>query len=127
MSIQWPLVIFSLLAGTGAGTMVFVGLSELLNKGASARFNAALVAFILLILGGIASVLHLGQPANVMSAITNLGSFSGISIELILLGLSALVALIYAILAKREGSDGARKAFGVIALILGLVFAFALG
>lgn len=126
MSIQWPLVIFTLLTGTGAGLMVFLGLAELLNIGAKARKLSGWVAAVLVVLGGIASVVHLGQPANVMSALGNLGSFSGISVELILLAIATVVAVIYAFVAKEEGS-GAGKALGVIALIVGLVFCWSFG
>jgi anaerobic dimethyl sulfoxide reductase subunit C (anchor subunit) len=125
MSIQWPLVIFTLLAGCGAGTLVFLGLAELLNVGKKVKAIAAWVAVVLFVIGGIASVLHLGKPANFMAAVGNLGSLSGISIELILLGLGVVVAVIYALVARNN--SGAVKAVSVIALIVGLVFAWALG
>jgi anaerobic dimethyl sulfoxide reductase subunit C (anchor subunit) len=126
MSIQWPLVIFTLLTGTGAGTMVFIGLAELLNVGAKARKLAGWVAAILVVAGGIASVLHLGSPGNVMAALGNLGSFSGISIELMLLAVSSVVSVVYAVVANEEGSKAA-KGVGVVALIVGLFFVWALG
>lgn len=126
MSIQWPLAIFTLLAGTGAGTMVFAGLGEILNIGAKTRRLAGWISVILIVVGGIASVFHLGNPANFMSAVVNLGSFSGISVELIMLAIATVVMVIYALVAKEEGS-GAGKAMGVIALVVGLIFAFVLG
>jgi anaerobic dimethyl sulfoxide reductase subunit C (anchor subunit) len=127
MEIQWPLVLFSLLAGTGAGTLVFIGLAELTNSAAKARGIAAWIAAVLIVVGGLASVAHLGRPDHVMNAVANLGSFSGISIELIFIGVSFVLAVIYAVLTRREGSEGARKAVGVIAAVVGLLFCWALG
>ncbi|MDR2109268.1 MAG: dimethyl sulfoxide reductase anchor subunit [Coriobacteriales bacterium] len=127
MEIQWPLVLFSLLAGTGAGTLVFIGISELTNTAAKARGIAAWVAAGLIVVGGLASIAHLGKPDHVMNAVSNLGSFSGISIELIFIGVSFVVAVIYAVLVRREGSEAARKAVGVIAAVIGLLFCWALG
>jgi anaerobic dimethyl sulfoxide reductase subunit C (anchor subunit) len=126
MSIQWPLVIFTLLTGTGAGTLVFIGLAELLNVGAVVRRLAGWIAAACIVAGGAASVLHLGNPSNVMAALGNLGSFSGISIELMLLGVSTVVAVAYAFVARKD-SGTASKTIGVIALIVGLVFVWALG
>ncbi|MDR1358529.1 MAG: dimethyl sulfoxide reductase anchor subunit [Coriobacteriales bacterium] len=127
MSIQWPLVCFTLFAGTGAGTLVFIGLAELLGVGAKLRKLAAWIAAALMVVGGIASVFHLGSPLNFMSAVTNLGSLSGISIELIMLALGIIVAVIYALLAKTEDSSAVGKGLGLVALVIGLVLCWSFG
>ena len=80
MDIQWPLVVFGLLAGCGGATLAFVGLSEFLGIGRNARRPAALAALALLMVGGCASVAHLAQPANIMAAAANVLSLSGISV-----------------------------------------------
>ncbi len=108
MEIQWPLVIFGLLAGCGGATIAFIGISEILGVGKKARIPAAIAAIILLIVGGCASVLHLGQPANIMAAAANVFSFSGISVEMIALGLNVIVAVVYLLLA-RSGNEAAAK------------------
>ncbi|MDR3136332.1 MAG: dimethyl sulfoxide reductase anchor subunit [Coriobacteriales bacterium] len=126
MSIQWPLVLFTLLTGTGAGSLIFIGLAEVLGFGDKARKSAGWVAAGLIVAGGLCSMAHLGQPANVMSAISNLGSLSGISIELILLAISTIVAVLYALVARSKPTS-ASKALGVVVLIVGLVFIWALG
>ena len=67
MAIQWPLLIFSLLAGCGGVTLASAGVAELLGVAKKTRFIAVVVALVLLIVGGCASVLHLAQPANIMA------------------------------------------------------------
>lgn len=126
MEIQWPLVIFSLLAGCGGATLAFAGLSTVLSVGEKARVPAVICALVLLVAGGCASVLHLGQPANIMAAATNIFSFSGISIELIMLGLNVVVAIVFLVLARGENAGGI-KVVGVVGLVTGLVMAFAVG
>lgn len=126
MAIQWSLVVFSLLAGCAAGSLVFIGLAEITGTAKKAGFPISIIAGILLLLGGIASVTHLGNPVNVMSAVTNIFSFSGISLELLFLGLSLLVAIIYAIASRRESALGTRIV-GIIGLVLGLILCVVLG
>jgi anaerobic dimethyl sulfoxide reductase subunit C (anchor subunit) len=127
MEIQWPLVIFSLLAGGGAGALAFAGLGGLFKAGRKSRFITGIIAIILLVIGGVASIFHLGNPANVMSAITNIFSFSGISVELLLLGISVVVALVFVIVVNREGLETVTMVVGIIGVIIGVVFAYALG
>ena len=103
MAIQWPLVIFSLLAGAGGALLAFVGLSGVLGLAKKARVPAAVGALVLLVVGGCASVAHLAQPANIMAAAANVFSFSGISVELIMLGVNAIVAAAKAISAMHIG------------------------
>ena len=86
MEIQWPLVLFSLTAGTGGSLFAFVGLSEFLGGYAKMRDAGAVCSLALIVIGGCFSVLHLASPLHAISAVTNLLSFSGISIELMLLG-----------------------------------------
>jgi anaerobic dimethyl sulfoxide reductase subunit C (anchor subunit) len=125
MAIQWPLVLFTLIAGAGAGMLTCAGLGEFLGASKKTRFVAAIIALVLFVVGGIASILHLGQPASVMAAAANLGSFSPISLELIFLGLSALVALIYIFVVNREG--GASKIVGIIGVVVGIIFMYVSG
>jgi anaerobic dimethyl sulfoxide reductase subunit C (anchor subunit) len=127
MAIEWSLVIFSLLAGIGGCAFAFVAISEFTDSGAKARFSVTLVALILTLIGGCASVTHLASPQNVMAAVQNIFSFSGISIELILIGITLVLMVIYLIIAKREAVTGVRKVVGVLGLIAGLLLAFFTG
>jgi len=126
MEIQWSLVLFTIFAGAGAGMLAFAGVGEFFNASKNSRLVAAICAVVLLIAGGISSLLHLGNPANVMAAATNLGSFSPISLELIFLGACVLVALVYLVLVAR-GVDSATKIVGVIGILVGVVFAYVSG
>lgn len=126
MDIQWPLVVFSLLAGCGGATIAFIGISEILGVGKKARIPAAILAIVLLIIGGCASVLHLGQPANIMAAAANVFSFSGISVELIALGMNVVVAVVYLLLA-RGGSESGAKIVAIVGIVTGLAMTFFVG
>lgn len=126
--IQWPLVIFSLFAGTGGTLACSVGVAQLMGRAKQARFVGAIVALALLVVGGLASVAHLTLPLHAFYAVTNLGSFSGISVELMLLAIAFVVVLVYAILLKRaEKSEGALKTFAVLSIVAGLALAFFCG
>lgn len=127
MDIQWPLVVFSLFAGAGGALFAFIGISEIVGIAKRTRVIAAICVLVLLIIGGCASVLHLGQPANIMAAATNIFSFSGISVELIMLGINVVLAAIYLVLARREGSEGSAKVVGIIGIVTGVVMAFVVG
>ncbi|MCR5582561.1 MAG: dimethyl sulfoxide reductase anchor subunit [Eggerthellaceae bacterium] len=127
MEIQWPLLLFSLIAGCGGATFAFVGISELLGAAEKARFKATIAAIALMIVGGLCSVAHLGQPANIMAAAQNLFSFSGISVEIIALGLAVIVALIYLIAIRGGNFGGASKALGVCGIVVGLLLGFVTG
>lgn len=128
IAIQWPLLVFSLLAGGGGALFAFAALSELTGKGLQARLSATITALVMLAVGGCASVLHLASPQNVMAAAANLGSFSGISVELIMLGATFAILAAYAILLWRGGTGAApKKVLAVLGLVSGLVLAFVCG
>lgn len=128
IDIQWPLVLFSLIAGSGGIVFASASLAGVLRKsGIQARFVATIVAMVMLVVGGCLSLLHLALPQNVMAAITNIFGFSGISIELVLLGSTLVVAFIYAIILKREVSDTVRNVVGIIGIVLGVLLAFFCG
>ena len=126
MDIQWPLVIFSLLAGCGGILFAFEGVAEFLGVGKKIRFKATIIALVLLVVGGIASVFHLGQPANIMAAAANIGSFSGISVEIIVLGIDIILALIYLLVVRGE-NESVSKVIGVLGIIGGVLIAFVTG
>ncbi|MEA5019181.1 MAG: DmsC/YnfH family molybdoenzyme membrane anchor subunit [Gordonibacter sp.] len=118
MEVQWPLLIFSVLLGVTSGSFVFLGVGELKNKFAEVRFIGALIALICLAVGGCASVFHMGHPERATHLLGNLGS--GLSMELFAVGIMGIVAIVYVVLSRKD-YPGARKVFGVIAAVLGLV------
>lgn len=125
IDIQWPLVLFTVVAGMGAGVLVAAGAMQLLDKKADAKvqFVATAVSLALLAVGGCFSLLHLAVPGNVMAAVYNIGSFSGISLELITLGIIFILAAVFAILQKRE-SEGALKVVAVLGVVSALLFMY---
>jgi anaerobic dimethyl sulfoxide reductase subunit C (anchor subunit) len=125
MSTQWPLVIFTLLAGTGAGTLAFAGISAFFNIAKKTRLVAGIIALILFVIGGIASILHLGSPGNVMAATGQLFSGSPISLELLALGLAIVVAIVSIAVTNREGSVA--KGVGVVGILAALFLAYVVG
>lgn len=127
MSIQWPLLLFSLLAGAGGSMLALSGLSELIGGSVIVRRRAVLCALILLVTGGLCSVFHLASPLNAMSAVTNLLSFSGISIELMLVGANFIIGVVYLALSRVDTHRSFLKVVAVFALILGLSMGFFCG
>jgi anaerobic dimethyl sulfoxide reductase subunit C (anchor subunit) len=125
METQWPLVLFSLLAGGGGATLAFAGLGEFVGSAKKVRFLAGIVAVVLMVVGGVAAVFHLGHPSNVMSAVGNIFSFSGVSTELLLLALSVVAGVVYIVVVNRD--LGASKAVGVIGIVLAIAFAVSTG
>ena len=127
MDIQWPLALFSLLAGCGGGMLAFLAISEVRSVGNKARVPLAIASLVAIILGGCASVAHLGNPSNIMAAAANIGSFSGISVELICLGLAVIAGGAYVYSVKRGISQTAVKSIAIVAGVLGVALAFVTG
>lgn len=127
MAIEWPLVLFSLLAGAGGCMFSYVGLSELLGTVKGQRFKLTVIALVITIVGGFCSVAHLAAPQNVMAAVWNLGSFSGISVELMLIGVACIVMVAYLVVLKRGANATALKVLGVLGIVAGLALGFFTG
>ena len=124
MAVQWPLLFFSVLIGISGSIMVFIGIGELRGKFKELRFTPAVIALVLLIVGGCISALHLGHPERALHILGNYTS--GLSRELFAVGGLAVATFVYAILVKKEFEKPA-KIFAVIAMVLGLVLPFVAG
>jgi len=122
MAIEWSLVLFTIIAGAGAGVLAFAGAGEFLGASKKARFISVILSLVLLVAGGCVSLLHLGNPSNFMQAATNLLSFSPISLELIFLGLCVIVGVVYLIVVNRGGTVS--KVFAICAIVAGALFAY---
>ena len=81
----------------------------------------------LIVVGGCLSMLHLASPQNAFAALTNIFSFSGISIELMLLGLTFVAAAAYAIVVKRVRNAAAAKVLALVGGVLGLALGYFCG
>lgn len=124
MAVQWPLLIFSVLLGASSGIMVFLGIGEVKGAFKKVRFPLALIALVLLAIGGCASAFHLGHPDRAFYILGNLNS--GLSRELFAVGFLGIVTLVYMILARKD-YPGPTKVFGILALIGGIVLPLVAG
>ena len=125
MTIQWSLVLFTALTGIGGWTFVCVAADEFLGRAKAAAFPAAVVAFALSAVGGLASVTHLSHPDRIMGALGH--PTSGIFTEAVLVGCVCVFVAIYLVMLKRGASDGARKAVAVIGAVFGVLISFMAG
>lgn len=124
MDIQWPLAFFTLLTGTGGWLLAFTAVNEFTRKSSKSGFNPALIGLILVILGGLASVLHLTHPTRIMNALSH--PTSGIFVEAALCGIIAVCTVVYLICVKRDVKGGI-KVFGVLSGVFGVLISFMAG
>lgn len=125
MEIQWSLVLFTALSGTGAWLFACAGIDEFKGAAKKTAFPAAILALVLLVVGGICSVTHLSHPERMLGALGH--PTSGIFTEALLLGVLAVIAIVYAVLVKREASAAARKVFAVLGIVFAVALSFACG
>ena len=124
MAVQWPLLIFSVLLGASSGVLVFLGIGEIRGTFKKVRFPLALIALVLLAVGGCASALHLGHIDRALYILGNVGS--GLSKELFAVGFTGLMTLIYVILSRKD-YPAPTKVFGILAALGGLVLPLVAG
>ncbi len=125
MEIQWPLVFYTLLTGLGAGAFVVVALTEWLGKAERTRMPGAITSLVAMVAGGIASIFHLGHPERIFNVLGNLSS--GISQEMILMGLTGLAILVYIIFTRLDYSAQTRKIVAIIGMVLGVILTIVMG
>lgn len=126
MDVQIPLMLFGVLASIGSSLLAFASLAVFKAAERKGVGLAIAVSLALMVVGGICSVFHLGHPANFMAAVGHLGSLSGISLELIFLGVCVLAGLVLLVCVRR-GNEGASKVFAVVSIVAALLLGFFLG
>jgi anaerobic dimethyl sulfoxide reductase subunit C (anchor subunit) len=99
MEFQWPLMIFTLFVCLGAGTFGITGLLAGLGKASEIQIPATIISLVAIIIGGIASFLHLQHWDRIFNGFGHLTS--GITQELIGIVVFAVVVVIYLVLARR--------------------------
>ena len=102
MEIQWPLVFYTTLIALGSGLFIFVSVLEVAGKASEIRRLGTIIALGALVLGGCASLLHLGHPGRIFGVLNNLGSPLGL--ELVFLSLTVIVAVVFLVLLKPEAT-----------------------
>lgn len=124
MAVQWPLLIFSVLLGISSGILVFLGIGEIKGVFRKQRFELALIALVLLAVGGCASAFHLGHIDRALYILGN--PASGLSKELFAVGFTGIVTLVYVILSRKD-YPGPTKVFGILAMVGALVLPLVAG
>lgn len=125
MEIQWPLVAFTCLTGAGGWLLVCAAIDHFKQLTSKTNSVANIVGFVIVVVGGLASVLHLSHPENILGALNR--PTSGIFTEAVLTGLTALMCFIYFIVERKSTSKGALKVLAVLAAVFGAVLSFSSG
>ncbi|MDR1185354.1 MAG: dimethyl sulfoxide reductase anchor subunit, partial [Coriobacteriales bacterium] len=99
MELQWPLMIFTLFVCLGAGTFGVAGLLAGLGRAREVQMPATVVSLVAIVIGGIASFLHLQHWDRIFNGFGHLTS--GITQELIGIVIFVVFAVIYLVLARR--------------------------
>lgn len=125
MEIQWPLILFTFFLCFCGGTMAVQGLLTLLGKGKKTQMSSLVVSAIALVVGGIAVFMHLEYAERIFNAFGSLlagngTAISGITMELWLCVLFALVLALYFLFMRRSEEGVAPKWCAVLAIIVGL-------
>lgn len=118
MELQWPLMIFTLCICISAGLFGMQGLFAVLKKDSSIQLPCLLVSAVSLVIGGIASFLHLEHWDRIFNGFGHLSS--GITQELIAIVVFVFVMVLYFIMLRRN--DGGVPVWcGVSAIVISLV------
>lgn len=125
--IQWPLVLFSMLAGCGGCAFAFAGIANALGESVDVTFAATVAGFVFAVVGGLFSMKHLASPKHAMYAVQHLLSFSGISVELIMLGITCVLMVGFGLCCYWIDAPALRMALGIVGAIAGVGLAFATG
>lgn len=125
--IQWPLVLFSMLAGCGGCCFAFAGVAGALGESTAVTLWATGISLVLVVVGAVCSMMHLATPRHAFAAVTHLLSFSGISVELIMLGVVSALMAAYGAACLWFDNELARLALGIAGAVAGVVLAFVTG
>ena len=125
--IQWPLVPFSMLAGCGGCCFAFAGVAGALGESTAVTLWATGISLVLVVVGAVCSMMHLATPRHAFAAVTHLLSFSGISVELIMLGVVSALMAAYGAACLWFDNELARLVLGIAGAVAGVVLAFVTG
>lgn len=130
---DWALITFTILAQMSVGSFLVLGVVHFYatKKAGEAEADklsdrALLAIFVVLALGFIASLFHLGNPFNAYRAVTNVGS-SWLSREITFGVIFAVVGGLFALMQWRKiSSFQVRNIIAWIAAVIGVVFVFSM-
>ena len=125
--IQWPLVLFSMLAGCGGCCFAFAGVAGAIGESTTVTLWATGISLVLVVVGAVCSMMHLATPRHAFAAVTHLLSFSGISVELIMLGVVSALMVAYGAACLWFDNELVRLVLGMAGALAGVVLAFVTG
>ncbi|EGU32674.1 dimethyl sulfoxide reductase, anaerobic, subunit C [Vibrio ichthyoenteri ATCC 700023] len=124
---QLSLVFFTVLAQSAAGMFIALGLLEMFFKPNNKAMTRSFMAvFVLLGVGAIASVTHLGQPLRMFNVMFGLAHGSALSLEIVGLSLFGGAAAAYTGMRLFNLMPAMQKLVLPVAMILGVVFILAI-
>ena len=115
MITEFPLLVFTVLTGIAAGGYVGSALFPRKSKDDRA-WLFPLISFILIVIGGLSAMAHLGRPMMVLNVLNN--PTSSLTMEGASAGVLALIALVDFIIAMRTGT--ANRVVRIIGAIVGV-------
>lgn len=115
MAIQWALVIFTLLICLASGVFAGAGLLAVLGRGQKLQVPAVITAALALVIGGVASFVHLEHWSRAFNGFGHLTS--GITQELIGIVVFFIALVIYFVVSRNGETP---KWAGVLALVVGV-------
>lgn len=124
---QLSLVFFTVLAQSAVGMFIALGLVEIVFKSNKQAITRSLIAVIVLLgVGAIASVTHLGQPFRMFNVAFGLAHGSALSLEIVALSLFGGSAVVYIAMRLFDLKPTMQKMVLPVAMILGVVFVLAI-
>lgn len=112
---EFPLLVFTVLTSIAAGS--YVAAAAFPRKGTDGRpWLLPVVAIVLVAIGGLAATTHLGRPANILNVLNN--PIASLTMEGIVAGLLALVALVDAVLCFTKKS--ANRIVRIVGAVVGV-------
>ena len=124
---QLSLVFFTVLAQSAVGLFVTLGLVEMLAKPNEKVMTRSFMAvFVLLGLGAVASITHLGQPFRMFNVLFGLEHFSALSLEIVALSLFGGAGATYTAMRLFGIAPGLQKLVLPVAMVLGVVLILAI-
>ncbi|MGL6312995.1 dimethyl sulfoxide reductase anchor subunit family protein [Vibrio sp. WXL103] len=124
---QLSLVFFTVLAQSAVGMFIALGVVELLFKpDRKAMSQSLMVTLIILGIGAIASMTHLGQPLRMLNVAFGLAHGSALSLEIVALSLFGASALGYTAMRWFDIAGKMQNLVLCLAMALGIVFVLAI-
>ena len=125
MGNEFALVFFSSFVDLGTGLFIALCINEWFNVNENIKMRGAIATLIILALGGISSIMHLGHPERIFGALGH--PTSGIFIESSMIALTGICVLAYIYALSRNASKQSLKTITLIGAIPAFILAFAVG